>query len=133
MNWIARTLVVVLALVVGAVIAGVGYTWTLKAGQGFVETQETWIPRAATLYLVMGLGMLARAVQESIQSGAVGWRRWFVESFQSASFATALVVSPIVFYAVYNATKEQPDNVVSLLLAFQNGFFWQVILERRSA
>ncbi|RAM48599.1 MAG: hypothetical protein C6Y22_27145 [Hapalosiphonaceae cyanobacterium JJU2] len=42
----------------------------------------------------------------------------------------ALVVSPIVFYTIYNSLSLLNDNVVYTLFAFQNGFFWQSIFTR---
>jgi hypothetical protein len=46
------------------------------------------------------------------------------------SLLKPLLLSPIVFFSVYLASKTQTDNVISLLLAFQNGFFWQTILKK---
>ena len=41
-----------------------------------------------------------------------------------------LLVAPIVFYPVYLISKTQTDNIVSFILAFQNGFFWQAIFNK---
>lgn len=41
-----------------------------------------------------------------------------------------LVASPILFFAVYVSLEEQPDFVLALLFAFENGFFCNKILER---
>ena len=40
----------------------------------------------------------------------------------------ALLISPIVFGAVYIAVSNLSDPFLALLLAFQNGFFWQSVL-----
>ena len=128
-----RLVITTLALAFGGVIAAFGYAWTIEPSSSFVEEQENWFGRAAILYIVMILGMLARSLHESIQAGLKGWFQLFKQSLSSTSFATAIVVSPIVFFSIYNATKEQPDNIVSVLLSFQNGFFWKAILERGGA
>ncbi len=53
--------------------------------------------------------------------------------FDSASFIRALLVSPIVFCGVYLAASKQPDKVVALFFAFENGFFChQIFLKRKS-
>jgi hypothetical protein len=51
----------------------------------------------------------------------LGWR----------SFAPVLV-SPIALFSFYKAASTEPDTVVAALMAFQNGFFWQTILEKRT-
>ena len=55
--------------------------------------------------------------------------------FSWLDFAKPLCISPILLLpligSVQGATDLQPMQVVSFaLLAFQNGFFWQVVLER---
>ena len=44
-------------------------------------------------------------------------------------FWKPIIISPIIYYAVYNATANQPRNLVGVFLAFQNGFFWQTIID----
>ena len=41
----------------------------------------------------------------------------------------ALLLSPVIFHAVYIQVNSQPDTVIALLLAYQNGFFWQSVVE----
>jgi hypothetical protein len=42
-------------------------------------------------------------------------------------FFRPVLVSPIVFLTVYTTSTKQSRGVVPVLLAFQNGFFWQTI------
>jgi len=42
-----------------------------------------------------------------------------------------LVVSPMVFSVIYVIAKDIPDGVAAATLAFQNGFFWNVIVGER--
>jgi ABC-type Na+ efflux pump permease subunit len=44
-------------------------------------------------------------------------------------FWKPIIISPIIYYAVYNLTANQPKNLVGVFLAFQNGFFWQTIID----
>lgn len=48
----------------------------------------------------------------------------------SREFALSLLVSPIVFWGIYEATKGNPLLGSSLILSFQNGFFCYSIFER---
>lgn len=41
-----------------------------------------------------------------------------------------VLISPIIFMPVYVAATKQPRGLIPLLIAFQNGFFWQTIFER---
>jgi hypothetical protein len=42
-----------------------------------------------------------------------------------------LLIAPVVFYPVYLMASDQPDTIVAGCFAFQNGFFWQTVLEHR--
>ena len=52
-------------------------------------------------------------------------------AIRAGAFTRSLLVSPIVFGAVYALTKNQPDMLVGTLVAFENGFFCDVIFRRR--
>jgi hypothetical protein len=45
----------------------------------------------------------------------------------------ALLISPIVLFATYAAAIDQPDGFVAALMAFENGFFWKAIFDRRQS
>jgi hypothetical protein len=51
-------------------------------------------------------------------------------ALSSANFWRAMCVSPLVFMAVYTAVGDVPGTLPSILLAFQNGFFWENVLKR---
>lgn len=53
--------------------------------------------------------------------------------FKGRDFFLSVLVSPIVFWGFYQATKENPLSASSLFIAFQNGFFCQAIFEKSSA
>lgn len=53
------------------------------------------------------------------------------ESFLRITLWKSFLGSPIVFGVIYVVAKDQPDLVVSSILAFENGFICNVILEKR--
>ncbi len=48
-------------------------------------------------------------------------------------FWKPVLVSPIIFLAVYVAATNRPRGLIPVLLGFQNGFFWQTVLEKTRA
>lgn len=44
----------------------------------------------------------------------------------------ALLLTPLVLYPTFSMATQNPDAIVATLFAFQNGFFWQSILQGRS-
>jgi hypothetical protein len=53
--------------------------------------------------------------------------------FTTAPFFRALLVSPLVFAGVYAISQKQPDLVVALILAFENGFFCEALFREKYA
>jgi hypothetical protein len=65
----------------------------------------------------------------------VSWRAEVVDLLRSAQVFRALLAAPVIYSGVYLAARSQPDIVLSLIFAFQNGFFCDAIMrtqERRS-
>jgi hypothetical protein len=85
--------------------------------------------------------MVARSLTEAIEQ-----RRAAIEAARSAGkgsrrprlrldpweFSYPLFVSVVVFAGVRAAAGGAPLTVATMLLSFQNGFFWQTILRRQS-
>lgn len=44
-------------------------------------------------------------------------------------FWKPVLISPVIFMPVYVAATKQTKGLIPVLVAFQNGFFWQTILE----
>ncbi|MGB3515818.1 MAG: hypothetical protein WBA43_05135 [Elainellaceae cyanobacterium] len=40
-----------------------------------------------------------------------------------------ILIAPIIFYGVYTTINTISDDLLAILIAFQNGFFWQSILK----
>ena len=64
-------------------------------------------------------------------SDEIKYRMLLVGAVRSKSFVRAMLVSPIVFLGIYGLVKDQPDLLLSHLIAFENGFFWQAVLGSR--
>ena len=76
----------------------------------------------------MVLGMLAKAVVDWLDEPG-----WSSIRPHVRSGLIALLVSPIVFLGFLNAGQFSVSTqafLVLMLLAFQNGFFWQTVLKR---
>jgi hypothetical protein len=44
-----------------------------------------------------------------------------------------LFVSPLVFFPLWSQTSRAAKTFATLLVAFQNGFFWQAVFEKANA
>ena len=70
--------------------------------------------------VLMLLGMLAREAYNVLVNN---------RSFNWTSLALAAIVSPIVFGGIYGSLGSLKLDVPTIVLAFQNGFFWNAIFE----
>ena len=61
----------------------------------------------------------------------IDYKALLTRAFKTRGFISAIVASPIVFVVVYGLVKNQPDLILSHLIAFENGFFWQAVLGKR--
>jgi hypothetical protein len=78
---------------------------------------------AAFLFIFTAMGIAVRVIWEPPE-GTVWARLW--------KAAKALLLAPLVLYSSFGFASQHPDAVVAGLFAFQNGFFWQSILQGRS-
>jgi len=76
-----------------------------------------------SLYFVMLVGMAAKYFFEAIGEGnKIEFQKWHLFK--------PMLVSPIVFGVVYGSIGESTPLLLNLIFAFQNGFFWQTVLNR---
>ena len=121
-----------LVFVVGILLSGtVAYIALDFANRPEVIEKGTWdileaIPwLEVSLYLVMIVGMVAKYLYDTINTGnEVSLQKW--------QFIKPICVSPIIFASVYAVVGKESSVVLLLLFAFQNGFFWQSILYRKT-
>lgn len=57
------------------------------------------------------------------------WERGFAGAVDLNAMWKPILITPIIFLPVYVATTKQPRGLIPVLLAFQNGFFWQTVFE----
>lgn len=90
--------------------------------------------RLGGLYVAVLFGILARGVHEQLPGARkVHIPRLLGRVVQSPGFVRSVFVSPLVLLAAYELAGGYADQVVAVLLAFQNGFFWQTVLSAKSA
>jgi hypothetical protein len=75
------------------------------------------------LFVSTALGILARILWEPGE-GTLWTKLW--------RGIKALLLTPLVLYPTFSMANQNPDVIVATLFAFQNGFFWQSILQGRS-
>jgi hypothetical protein len=78
----------------------------------------TWLD--ITYLLTMILGILAKEIWDNInETGAI--------SIKIPRLIGALIVSPIIYAAIYPKLIQNQLSLLGLAVAFQNGFFWQAV------
>ena len=70
--------------------------------------------------LCMVLGILAKEIWDNINETQR-------VNIQVPRLVAALIVSPIIYAAVYSKLVEGELSLLGLAVAFQNGFFWQAV------
>ena len=108
-----------LAVIAGICISiGLGYVlsamWIAKRPQ---ETRETLYNLA--LFAAMLAGIVANYF----------WVHGLTGRIDLNQLWRPVLISPIVFMSVYVTATKQPRGLIPILVAFQNGFFWQTIIE----
>ena len=105
---------------------------------GYSELGSSGVPIWAffSLPLVMLAGIVAYGIRIQLDrlpdsEDEVDHKTLLAKVFKSGSFVRAIVVSPIVFLGAYVLIKDQPDLILSHLIAFENGFFWQAVLIKK--
>jgi hypothetical protein len=73
-------------------------------------------------------GMAAHTTWELLPKST----RQKVVAFDKWRFVRPALVAPIIFLAVWKIVDVHPFGVESVLLSFQNGFFWQTVMSKRA-
>ena len=84
---------------------------------------------ALSYFVAMVAGMLAQTVWDALQKRQPNQ----APTFDKWEFVKPGLVAPIVFIAVYQTISDPAFKVMTLLFAFQNGFFWQTVLKSRES
>jgi hypothetical protein len=117
------------------------YAYTSGSDLGFVNFEpveaggERSIPilEVALSAIAMLIGAAFGVVHEDLGAAGTQTQPWrsALRALQSAAFLRALIASPLIFSAVYVAAQKQPDPVISLIFAFENGFFCNALVRER--
>jgi hypothetical protein len=124
--------IVVGQLLLALALAALAVVWvpTFLGADAWYESSPA---REILLFVLMGLGMLARMVSLAIEER----RAYRLKNpgkpvpkltLDHWELAYPFLSSAICFGALIDATGEREFDVVVALFAFQNGFFWQTIL-----
>jgi hypothetical protein len=93
------------------------------------------IAKAAVLFTAMSFGIVFGIAHSKLRrmtnSQRVTLKPLLSAIFCSAEFYRACFVSPLVFGSIYRATSGDVNAWVAIMIAFQNGFFWQAVLKAR--
>jgi hypothetical protein len=135
---VIKTLGLLAAFLLAALVLTATLDYTINRASPFsrfdpaVSVGQKPLPVGHTVLsgAMMLLGIFAGAFRASIQGKTQleSVRREFLLTFRSTQFIKSVVAAPIVFSAIYLATKEQPDWVLASIFAFENGFFCDTIL-----
>jgi hypothetical protein len=120
----------------------IGFVFSLDTSKNFVglnfDAQNIKTGNATGvlmiwIYVCMVLGIFfgqAYRVLATIDNTDIGISELRGRIF-SVDLWRSLLSSPIVFGAIYLVARDQPDIIVSSILAFENGFICNVIAEKR--
>jgi len=78
----------------------------------------TWLDIIYLLTMIMGI--LAKEIWDNInETGAI--------SIKIPRLIAAIIVSPIIYAAIYSKLIQNQLSLLGLAVVFQNGFFWQSV------
>lgn len=122
--------VAVLVLVIAAGVIYHSEAWRSHSFLGDDANYWTAALRTAVLAVATVVGVVCGTAyklpaKSSLVAETAVSRQFFSE------LVRPLLASPLVFTFVYTSAREVPDLVLAGLLAFENGFFCESILNRR--
>lgn len=81
--------------------------------------------------LVMFFGIIFGSIYQRIskKKKRISIKKELFYTFSSPHFWSTLCVAPLVFFSTYALTSEDPMQLSSITLNFQNGFFCQAIFK----
>ena len=82
---------------------------------------------AVVMFCGMFFGSLFRQIRR--KTGRISILTECADVFVSTSFWSALCVSPLVYFSIFAASGDNPENSSAYLLAFENGFFCEAVFK----
>ncbi len=86
------------------------------------------IGKVALLYCSMLFGMISDWIFKAIGNKT----KMKDVTFAYIQLIKPMIVSPMIFIFIWSLLKEQPFGIVHLIVAYQNGFFWQSVFRMQS-
>ena len=112
-------------LTLAALLAVVGYRRQQEQEQYLASPRKkkaTW-KWGVLLFASMVAGILARYYWELFAHDHS------ITETRSLDLLRPLLISPLVFFPIWAYSSRTPKELTSVLVAFQNGFFWQAVFE----
>jgi hypothetical protein len=119
----------VFAVVAGFAAAAAAGAWQFRARRKEADAPLRRPETAGSLALTVGYNGALFLAMVCGTFANYFWVHGFMTPIDVDGLWKPLLVSPIVFLPVYTAVTRQPRGLIPILLAFQNGFFWQTVLE----
>ena len=121
------------------IVAGY-YVFFHSSGIGFLNFGEAEqnkplpIGKILSSVIAMLFGILFGALYDQIFSKkrSISLKNEIIRLSKSPRLFRSLLASPVLFVGVYVAAKSQPDMVIALIFAFQNGFFCDAIMKEKA-
>ena len=127
---IAKIFVFLGLLIVQICIYGLPFALSDKFS-GFNPIQSgSEIFQVVMLAIWCTLGIFSGVLHREIHSGkfeSVTFWGSLKEAWNGKELLNGMLISPILFYAVYALAKQVPNNLIGWLLAYENGFFCNTV------
>lgn len=125
--WIATVVYALIFLVTAVCMTFIGNFPTHGFSQKIMPLRDPFYAWFLACWMI--LGMIANYSWDLFRAG-----KGFAD-FNLPNLLLPILVSPIVFYAVWSLVPKDSSGVAQVnltwpLVAFQNGFFWQVIFSK---
>jgi hypothetical protein len=121
-NWKQQMGFILSAIIIGSIVLVIIEKLNSNIHKGPPSADDiSWFEMFS--YLCMVAGMAARYFFDAFGKGNKF-------RFQKKQFFRPLLISPIVFGIVYLSMDENTSKPLLLIFSFQNGFFWQTVLNK---
>ncbi len=118
--------IIVVFLITGIHVLMRSQIWPIEVKEGGSITGPVRISFGIHLMAWMLLGMLANYWWDHFRAG----RDW--DDMDIRQILLPVLVSPIIYFSVWSTWSGKELVFSSCLMAFQTGFFWQVVFSRSS-
>jgi hypothetical protein len=111
-------------------IAAEIYLTTKLAGQvmGFEDLPDrVEVMRFLTMFIGSFLGILSSILLSRLSAGGED------ALLDTRALLMAVIISPVVMVGIYTSVVALSSGIMTFLLCFQNGFFWETTLQKTTS